>query len=244
MNNDYNRIFGDKKRILVVTAHPDDAEIMCGGLICKLTSEGKEVALIVTTNGGKGYQDREDISEREFADLRIKEQEAAAVIMGIKKENNFNLDFPDGEIESSFENIGKIVRHIRRFQPDIVITHNVDDYVVKFDEDTYWVNHRDHRHTGQIVLDAMYPFSRDRGFFPEHFAEGLSQHTVNEVIFLDCYTGDNLVQFEVGEFVDQKTKALSEHKNAIAEDHVEGYIEDFRQEDGSYVEKMKWFKIY
>lgn len=243
--DDYSRVFSDKQKILVVTAHPDDAEIMCGGLISRLTKDGKEVRLIVMTNGGKGFQGREDTSETTFGALRIAEQHAGANILGVKAAESFNLELPDGEIDNSLITIERIVFHIRQFKPEIVITHNVDDVVIKFSEDTNWVNHRDHRHTAQVVVDAVYPYSRDRGFFPEHFTEsGLSQHTVQELLFVDIYQGEDLVRFDITDFVEQKTKALQEHKNAIDPEHAPDYIQDFLNEDGRYREVMKWVKVY
>ena len=52
---------------MVVAAHPDDNEIVCGGIVARLIDEGKRVRLVAMTNGGKGYQDRTDINEAEFA---------------------------------------------------------------------------------------------------------------------------------------------------------------------------------
>ena len=69
--------------------------------------------------------------------------------------------------------IGKIVREIRRFKPDVI-----------FCQDPYnraRHNHRDHRMAGQSTFDAVYPFARDRLHFPEHIAEGFEPHKVAEI---------------------------------------------------------------
>ena len=111
----YEEIFGNKKKIMVVMAHPDDNEIICGGIVARSIVAGKQVRLVVMTNGGKGFQDRTDINEEEFSKLRIEEQLRAGEELGIKRENNFNLGIRDGETENTIENIGKVGFHIPQF---------------------------------------------------------------------------------------------------------------------------------
>ena len=171
ITDSFNTVFGDKNRVLVVMAHPDDNEIICGGIVARLLAEGKKVRLVVMTNGGKGFQDRTDVTEQEFAKIRVNEQLSAGKELGLSEGDNFNLDVPDGELENTMENIGKVAFHIRQFKPDIIITQNPFDVINTFSNETHWVNHRDHRSTASIVLDAAYPYSRDRGFFPEHFSK-------------------------------------------------------------------------
>src|SRR3989338_493711 len=204
----YEEIFGNKKKIMVVMAHPDDNEIICGGIVARSIVAGKQVRLVVMTNGGKGFQDRTDINEEEFSKLRIEEQLRAGEELGIKRENNFNLGIRDGETENTIENIGKVVFHIRQFRPEVIITQNPFDPINIFDENIAWVNHRDHRGTASIVLDAVYPFSRDRGFFPEHFEHGLEPHTINELLFSDSYSYPEVKYFEFTDFYEKKKQAL------------------------------------
>jgi LmbE family N-acetylglucosaminyl deacetylase len=239
----FDEIFGDKKKVLVIMGHPDDCEIICGGTVARLTGSGRKVRLVVATTGGKGFKDRKDTSESKFAKLRTVEQVKAGLELGIAKEDNFNLQIPDGELETTVENIGKIVYHIREFKPDIIITHHPVKLIVDFSENSHWVNHRDHRSTGIITLDAIYPYSRDRGFFPEHFEKGLSPHEVHAVLFSDSYNDKNVRYFNIEKYLEQKRKALSCHKNAFGKEEVEDLISETKSADG-YFEPLGFLTLY
>ncbi len=245
MTDAFDQIFKDKSNILVVTAHPDDNEIICGGIVARLIDEGKKVRLVVMTTGGKGYQDRTDVTEEEFAEIRFKEQIAAGLELGIPETENFNLGIPDGENENSLENIKKLVFHIRQFKPDIIITHNPFDPINSFSEGTSWVNHRDHRATALNVLDAAYPYSRDRGFFPEQFTENnLTPHTVHELMFSDSYTYPDVLYFEITKYMDKKKKALLKHESALTPEAIEEeFLQETNLEPGKNYERLKYVTI-
>jgi LmbE family N-acetylglucosaminyl deacetylase len=238
----FDEVFGNKKRVMVVTAHPDDNEVVCGGLVARLTASGIKVRLVVTTNGEKGTQDR-TIDPKQLADMRMLEQEAAAKVLGIPKEENFNLGIPDGELEASVENIKKIAYHIRQFKPDIVITHCPDEVIntFSFKEGVRWVNHRDHRHTALITTDAVYPYARDRAFFPDQIAEGLEGHEVTEMLMSDGYEHSLRAYFDVTDFVDKKREALQACPMAVPADHVQGYIDELKIGD-RYYEQLRYLK--
>ena len=86
------------------------------------------------------------------------------------------------------ELLGKIVRHIRTLRPDAVFTHSTETVIRNS-----FINHTDHRCTGQMTLDAIYPAARDILNFPEQIAEGLEAHKV-----LDIYIwGSNQPNFTV-----------------------------------------------
>lgn len=238
IQDSYSSIFKDKNNILVIMAHPDDNEIICGGIVARLIKDGKNVRLIVTTNGGKGFQNRTDTNEIEFAKVRFQEQLAAGLELGIPESQNFNLDIPDGEMENNLTNIEKIARHIREFKPDIVITHNPDDTINYFSEEIKWVNHRDHRQTAMTALDASYPYSRDRGYFPHHFSDhNLEPHSVSAFLFSDHYMNPKVSYFDVTDFRKQKESALLKHKNALGEE-IEGFMEEGVMDDGRTYERL------
>jgi len=111
IKDSFNEVFGDKSKVLVVLGHPDDNEIICGGIVARLIAEGKKVRSISMTNGGKGFQDRTDTNEQEFGEIRKNEQLKAGRELGLKDEDIINLDVPDGELENNLENIEKIVFH-------------------------------------------------------------------------------------------------------------------------------------
>ena len=245
IKDSFNEVFGDKSKVLVVLGHPDDNEIICGGIVARLIAEGKKVRSISMTNGGKGLQDRTDTNEQEFGEIRKNEQLKAGRELGLKDEDIINLDVPDGELENNLENIEKIVFHIRQFKPDIIITQNPFDPINKFDSETHWVNHRDHRHTALLTIDAAYPYSRDRGFFPEHFTKyNLEPHTVSEILFSDSYSYPNVLYFDITNFIDKKRSALLKHENALDANVVEEeFIEETKLEPEKNFERLSYYRI-
>lgn len=240
----YGDIFKDVKKILVVLAHPDDLEISCGGLIARLTKDDKAIRAVITTNGGKGTKEKTGVTEKEFSTLRVEEQFKAGEILGISRKNNFNLQIPDGELETTIVNIGRIVFHIREFQPDLVITHNPLDFVIHFFNKSTWINHRDHRNTGIIALDAVYPYSRDTGFFPEHFSKyQLKTHSVKKVLINDSYNSPFVKYFDISEQIDQKKKALQQHLTAFNPADAGDYIDENKFDSG-YFEPLAYYEVY
>lgn len=245
IQDSFNKIFGDKQKVLVVMAHPDDNEIICGGIVARLLDEGKQVRLVVMTDGGKGFQERTDVTEAEFAKIRVAEQFSAGKELGLREDEMFNLGIPDGELENTLENIGKVVFHIRQFKPEIIITQNPFDPINTFSDDIHWVNHRDHRAVASIVLDSSYPYSRDRGFFPEHFSKsGLTPHTVSELMFSDSYSYPDVLHFDITKYIDKKKQALLQHKNAFSAETVEEeFLAETRLEPGKNFERLKHVTI-
>ena len=235
IKDSFNEVFGDKKKVLCVFAHPDDMELICGGTMARFINGGGKVRLVVTTNGGKGVKNLKGISEEGFAKRRSVEQIGGGLIIGIPKEENFNLGIADGEVESSVENIGKIVFHIRQFKPDIVITHNPSPVFVSFSKTIGWVNHRDHRNTALIAVDASYPYSRDRGFFRQQLErDGLEPHEVNCLLMSDSYTDPSLRYFEVGDYLQQREKALLAHKSVTNPAMIKDLMEEIKFKEGSF----------
>src|SRR6266700_8342851 len=84
------------QRILVIIAHPDDAESYCGGTIARLTAEGREVHYLVVTRGDRGSDDPDMTSER-LASIREQEQRQAAAVLGVQTVT-FLESYHDGEV--------------------------------------------------------------------------------------------------------------------------------------------------
>lgn len=125
-------------RLLVIGAHPDDAEYRAGGLAAKYRQLGHVVEFVSLTNGDAGHQSMESSA---LAQRRRAEAEAAGRVCGIEYEV---WDNHDGELESSLELRRRVISLIRSFKPDLVLTHRPDDY------------HPDHRYTSQLVQDAAF----------------------------------------------------------------------------------------
>ena len=191
----------EAKRALVIVAHPDDAEFLCGGSLARWASEGWQVAYVLVTSGDKGSHDEEITSER-LAAIREEEQRAAAKALGAGE--CIFLGYPDGFVEDTAELRGELVREIRRFKPDVLITW--DPYRIGH-------NHRDHRLTGQAALDAAYPLSRSHLYYPEHRKEGLEPHRLQEALLAG--TDRPNYHIDVTDFFNTKMKALRCHQSQI-----------------------------
>lgn len=213
----FDTIFRSKSNVLMVFAHPDDMEINCGGLAARLVRSGITVRLVCMTAGEAGVRARTTDIE-EFKAERLSALGEAAAELGLNESEVFCLDIPDGYVEDSMENIGRVVWHIRSFRPEVVITHNPSGMVHTVDRSYFYVNHRDHRNTGRVTVDAVYPYSRDHAFFPDHIDRGLKGHWVHEILFGDAFEEDGAVNFEVSAEKHQKKAALRRHMEAHAMD--------------------------
>lgn len=144
---DYQSIeaFADTERLIVIAAHPDDLESMCGGTVYMLAQRGVTIFSVNCTLGDIGAQEA-TVLRPALAHTRIVETEAAAQILGI--EQTFNLERHDGELEPDLSLRAQIARLYRRTQADTVLTF-----------DPFWTGqiHPDHRAAGQAALDAYMP---------------------------------------------------------------------------------------
>ncbi len=221
ITDSFNKIFSNKSRILVIMPHPDDTELYCGATVARLIQSGKRVRVVKMTYGDKGSR-QEKISQSQLRKLREKEDRDAMRVLGVKDEDNIYLGLGDGEIEHDLETIGKVAYQIRLFKPELIITTNPQDYIIRFDKDINWVNHRDHRHTGRIALDAAYPYARDLLFFPEHLKDkNASSWSCTQFLFTDVYDHPDLVYIDVTDFIDYRTRALAAHSSQYSLKHAQ-----------------------
>lgn len=125
-------------RVLVLGAHPDDAEVAAGGLVVRHALRGSQVRMISVTDGRSGHH---AVAPEDL--VRVRRQEASLAGERIGAEYHV-WDFPDGALEPTLAVRGAIIREIRSFAPDLVLTHRPHDY------------HPDHRAVGVAVQDASY----------------------------------------------------------------------------------------
>lgn len=194
-----------KTDVLVITPHPDDAEFGAAGTVVNLVRQGKTVVYIVCTNGDKGTESM-DCEPEELARVREKEQWEAAQILGV--EEVVFLRHPDQSLEETPEFREEIVRYIRMYRPEIVIT--ADPY-------RRYVWHRDHRVVGRVVLDAVFPYARDIWAHPDLLQEGLKPHKVKEVWLWASEENDINFRIDIGQSFELKVKALQCHRSQIKE---------------------------
>jgi LmbE family N-acetylglucosaminyl deacetylase len=193
---------------MVIVAHPDDAEFFCGGTVACWSAGGAEVTYLILTNGNKGSDDPEMTPEK-LAEIRQREQQAAAAVLGVK--NVIFFDEPDGELVSTLELRRRVVAEIRRYRPNVVIGPDPSRF---FFADSY-INHADHRAAGQVTIDAVFPAARNRMYHPELLDEGLEPHTVVEV-YLGGTEHPNR-QVDITAVIEQKQNALRCHASQFQE---------------------------
>ncbi len=159
-----------KAQVMVITPHPDDAEYGVAGTVARWTREEKDVIYAVCTNGNKGTSDT-SMKPEELTRIREQEQLAAAKLLAVREV--IFLRYPDQTLEDTPEFRKEIVRLIRMYQPETVVT--ADPY-------RRYIWHRDHRITGQVTLDAVFPYARDFFSYPDLLEQGLQPHKVKEVL--------------------------------------------------------------
>ncbi|HUU27430.1 MAG TPA: PIG-L deacetylase family protein [archaeon] len=125
-------------RVIMVGAHPDDAEFKGGGTAALWVAAGARVQFVAVANGDCGHQSQ---GGGALARRRAAESRRSAEILGVSW---ITLDIHDGEIMPSLDAREAVMRAIRNWRADIVISHRTNDY------------HPDHRYTGQLVQDVAY----------------------------------------------------------------------------------------
>jgi LmbE family N-acetylglucosaminyl deacetylase len=193
-------------RVLVVAAHPDDPEFLAGGTIARLVKEGREVAYVIVTNGSKGSGDR-NVTSEQLVPIRQHEQRRAAHVLGVARVEF--LGYEDGELEDTRDLRRDITREIRRWQPDLIITLNPRR---TYDHFAFW--HRDHRITGRVVLDCVYPLARDHLAFPELLPE-YEPHNVREVYLIQWE--QPRVVIDIADTMELKLDAMRCHASQIGD---------------------------
>ena len=143
------------KRALCIVAHPDDIEFYCAGVVLMMSGRGVVVDFVLATSGDKGARDITK-SRAKMAQVREREQERAADVLGVKRVAF--LRHPDAELVESLDLRKEFVAEIRTTKPDVLLT---------FDPNVPYRFHPDHRVVGRVALDAAWPSARDALTFPK-----------------------------------------------------------------------------
>ncbi|HSG25928.1 MAG TPA: PIG-L deacetylase family protein [Anaerolineales bacterium] len=200
--------FPEPERVLVVVAHPDDPEFGAAGTVALWASRGAQVTYVIVTDGSKGSAEKEMTREKLVA-LREAEQRKAAEAVGVSEVVFLRLT--DGEIENNDTLRELLVRQIRIYKPDVLVTHDPTSRIVGGS----YLNHRDHRTVGDAALDATFPLARDRLNYPEHEQEGLDPHKVLDVFLI--FSDQPNYWVDISSTIELKINALQAHKSQIAD---------------------------
>jgi LmbE family N-acetylglucosaminyl deacetylase len=201
-------------RFMVVVAHPDDADFGPAATAARWIDAGSTGWLVCCTSGDQGGEDP-DLDPLELARVRESEQRRAAEIVGYAGVSF--LHQPDGALANELALRELLVREIRTFRPDAVLTHDPETLFYRGGG----VNHADHRAAGIAAVDAVYPAARNPMAFPSLARNGLPAHKVRRLYLFWPNVPDTWV--EVGATVDRKVAALCAHASQI---HDPAGIED------------------
>jgi LmbE family N-acetylglucosaminyl deacetylase len=192
---------------MAIYAHPDDIEFACAGTMARWAKEGARISYVIVTNGDVGIADP-TISKSEAVKIRQQEARDAADIAGAT-EVIFAGEH-DGMLQPTLELRKKLVREIRRFKPEVVITS--DPTVVLASEQ--YINHPDHRAASTAALDAVFPAAGQPNLFEEIEAEdGYKAHKPRKVFISSWSNQDTFINID--ETIDTKIKALKAHKSQM-----------------------------
>lgn len=231
--------------ILIIMAHPDDGEFMCGATLAHWSRNGANIHYSLLTNGDVGSSDPEMTSEKLVA-IRQNEAREAARRLGVSNEVIF-LNQRDSELVHTLAIRRDVTRLIRLYRPDTVIAQ---------DPTTYWhaqgyINHPDHRIAGDITLAAIMPSASTRLIFPELLAEGLEPHRVKELYLANTTQADRWVEV-TEEDINTQAHALLAHASQLKSDPAE-WVKKGAQEDAAearkhghdftYAEGFKFFRF-
>ena len=195
------------KRVLVVTAHPDDVDFGAAGSVASWTRAGVEVAYCVATDGDAGGSDR-SVSRADMARLRRQEQREAAAEVGVSEVTY--LGFPDGRLGPwlDLDLRREISRVVRRFRPDRLVSQSPER-----NWDRVGASHPDHLAAGEAAICVAYPDARNPFAHPELLVEGLEPHAVGELWMMASPRPNKAVDITAA--FPAKTRALRRHVSQV-----------------------------
>jgi len=190
-------------RFLVIVAHPDDADFGPAGTAATWIAAGSTGWLVCCTSGDAGSEEAAT-DPLDLAAVRESEQRAAAEVIGYAGVTF--LHQPDGALANDLPLRELLVREIRAFRPDAVIS---TDPETVFRKGGRGINHTDHRAAGMAAADAIFPAARNPMSFPGLIREGLLPHRVRRLYL----SGSNqpTIRVDIGDSLERKLEALRCH---------------------------------
>lgn len=189
-----------KLDILVLAVHPDDAELGCSGTILKHIALGKKVGIIDFTRGELGTRGTAETRDTEAAD--------SARILGLHAREN--LKFKDAFFENDEPHRLEVIRMIRKYQPEIVLSNALHD------------RHPDHKRAGDLSNDAVFL----SGLLKiETFDEGVAQQPWRPRLLLQ-YVQDTYIQpdviVDITPYMETKLESIRAFKTQFFNPEVDG----------------------
>jgi len=196
---------------MVIGAHPDDDDFGTAATCALWAKQGKKIVWVVMTDGTEGGE-APSIPDTDFMLEREQEQRMAAEVFGVKAVEF--LRFPDGHLTNSEAARKAVVKLIRKYRPRVVFTHDPTQHIFGPDpdekpNDTGYLNHPDHRATGNIVLDAIFPAAGNPRAYRELLFEDLQPYRVHEIYLFATRQVNTFV--DVSETIKIKGEGLKCH---------------------------------
>ncbi|CAA9252692.1 MAG: hypothetical protein AVDCRST_MAG50-2333 [uncultured Acidimicrobiales bacterium] len=209
-------------RALAVYAHPDDADVSCGGTLAAWARAGSVVHVVICASGDKGSLDPAT-DPVALADVRAQEAAAAAGVLGLA--GHHLLGRPDGEVDNDLRLRRDLVAVIRSVRPEIVVC---PDPSALFFGSSY-VNHRDHREVGWAAVDAVAPAA----WSPLYFPDAGPPHRAREIWLSGTFEPD--VWVDISGTIDVKARALQCHVSQLGEagEHLRTIVQQRAAEAGA-----------
>jgi LmbE family N-acetylglucosaminyl deacetylase len=219
-----SKSFFTPKSAMAIVAHPDDIEFSCAGLMARWIRTGAQISYVLCTSGDVGI-DTPGMTREEAASIRESEQQEAAKIAGASEV--IFLREPDGLLQPTLELRKKLVREIRRFRPEVVVTG--DPTIVWAGSD--YINHPDHRAAAMAALDATFPAAGQPNLFEDIALEGFRAHKPRKV-YVSTWGEDADLYVNIEDTIDIKIAALRAHKSQMKEWDPEPSIREWASERG------------
>jgi LmbE family N-acetylglucosaminyl deacetylase len=210
---------GVPRSAMLIVAHPDDAEFTMAGTVAAWTRAGCRVTYVVCTDGNAGSHEP-GMTREKLAGIRRAEQRAACAVLGVTDVEFLGYD--DGQLEPTLELRRDLVRLIRRYKPEVVMT---GDPTMVFAGDRY-INHPDHRAASLAALDAVAPACA----MPLLWPEVGEPHRVHQVYVRG--TGQPNLWVDVSDTIEQKIAALKEHASQLGDRDPTDRIKEWAAEMG------------
>ncbi len=169
--------YGQTFDALWIAAHPDDAELTCGGSIAAMVQEGKRVAIVDCTRG--------ELGSRGTPETRREEAIAASKVLGIGE--RWNLGIPDGDVTITPDHIQRIVVALRYFRPTLLLfPPNFDRHIDH--EDVHRLVRKAHFASGLRKIETMFHGEAQAPFRPKRMFAYMQTYTIPADLYIDTST--------------------------------------------------------
>ena len=215
------------ERFMIIVAHPDDADFGPAATAARWIDAGSAGWLVCCTSGDQGGEDFA-ADPLVLAAAREAEQRAAAAVVGY--EGLTFLHQPDGALANDLALRELLVREIRTFRPDAVLTTDPETLF----HDDGGINHTDHRAAAIAAVDAVYPAARNPMAFPWLARDGLAAHNVRRMYLF--WSNAPTVHVDVTATIGRKVDALRAHASQIKHpEKLDERMREWAKEEGEAI---------